>query len=211
LEEFGKRLSRYHARIGTIYCPIKTEVIFPLNVQIILTKALIDALGCGLHGSTTSSGLMMRDFVLEQGGTPESGVWVLSEKSAHGMRSCIVLLLYIVLIFGDHSRAKIHPGAVVIPTALALAEKYQASGQTIMKAIAAGDLETMNRCQFGQQNLRRARTRGWHLTGTCGTFAAAASSECDDGFRCKDNYKCFGFSRHSVCWSMGFYGRWSYE
>ena len=41
-----------------------------------------------------------------------------------------------------------------------------------MTAIAAG-YETMNRVSLAA-NPSRARMRGWHLTGTCGTFAAAA-------------------------------------
>jgi 2-methylcitrate dehydratase PrpD len=41
-----------------------------------------------------------------------------------------------------------------------------------MTAIAAG-YETMNRVSLAA-NPGRARMRGWHLTGTCGTFAAAA-------------------------------------
>ena len=144
----------------------------PQSTQTVLTKALIDALGCGLYGLTTPWGLMMREFVLEQGGSPEAGVWGTREKVS--ARNAVLFGATAVhsFDFDDHSRAKIHPGAIVIPTALALAEKYQVSGQTIMTAIAAG-YETMNRVSLAA-NPSRARMRGWHLTGTCGTFAAAA-------------------------------------
>ena len=164
----------------------------PANVQIVLTKALIDALGCGLHGSTTSWGLMMRDFVLEQGGAPESGVWGIGQKVS--ARNAVLFGATAVhsFDFDDHSRAKIHPGAIVIPTALALAEKYQASGQTIMKAIAAG-YETMNRVSLAA-NPSRARMRGWHLTGTCGTFAAAAVASVMMGLDAKTTTSALGLA-----------------
>jgi 2-methylcitrate dehydratase PrpD len=144
----------------------------PASTQTVLTKALIDALGCGLYGLTTPWGLMMREFVLEQGGPPESTVWGTQEKVS--ARNAVLFGATAVhsFDFDDHSRAKIHPGAIVIPTALALAEKYQSSGQAIMMGIAAG-YETMNRVSLAA-NPGRARMRGWHLTGTCGTFAAAA-------------------------------------
>src|SRR5690606_25468203 len=74
--------------------------------------------------------------------------------------------------FDDHSRAKIHPGALVVPVVLALAERERVGGELMLAAMAAG-YETMNRVSQAF-NPSRARMRGWHLTGTAGTFAAAA-------------------------------------
>lgn len=138
----------------------------------ILKKALIDAIGCGLYGLTTPWGIKMRDFALEQGGSPESAVW--RSNQLVSVRNAVLFNSTAIhsFDFDDHSRAKIHPGAIVIPVALALGEKYKSSGETILTAIAAG-YETMNRISLAS-NPSRARTRGWHLTGTCGTFASAA-------------------------------------
>ena len=146
----------------------------PEATQHILAKALIDALGCGLYGLTTPWGRIMREFAQEQQGPGEAGLWggqmrvsvansvLLSGTAIHGFD------------FDDHSRAKIHPGAVVVPVALALAEREKANGRVLMTAMAAG-YETMNRVSQAA-NPSRTRMRGWHLTGTTGTFAAAATA-----------------------------------
>jgi 2-methylcitrate dehydratase PrpD len=145
------------------------------HTQDILAKALIDALGCGLYGLTTPWGRIMADFAREQQGPAESALW------GGGVR---VSALNSVLAagtaihsfdFDDHSRAKIHPGALVVPVVLALAERQHTDDVgTLLAAMAAG-YEAMNRASQAA-NPSRARMRGWHLTGTVGTFAAAAAA-----------------------------------
>jgi 2-methylcitrate dehydratase PrpD len=146
----------------------------PADTQAVLGRALIDAIGCGLYGLTTPWGRTIRDFAREQGGPPETGLW----GSQTRISACNSVLASGTAIhsfdFDDHSRAKIHPGAVVIPVALSLAERCGADGATAMTAIAAG-YETMNRVSLAA-NPARARMRGWHLTGTAGTFGAAAAA-----------------------------------
>ena len=73
----------------------------------------------------------------------------------------------------DYHQAKLHPGAVVIPAAIAMAEKLDASGERLVTAIAAG-YEVMIRTSLAL-NPSAARLRGWHLTGVCGPFGAAAA------------------------------------
>jgi 2-methylcitrate dehydratase PrpD len=73
----------------------------------------------------------------------------------------------------DYHNAKLHPGAVVIPAALAMAEKLDADGEKLVTAIAAG-YEVMIRSSLAL-NPSAARLRGWHLTGVCGPFGAAAA------------------------------------
>lgn len=178
-----KVLSKQHRGItlelAKFISQLKPEHI-PAATREVLTKALIDAIGCGLYGLTTPWGQMMRDFALEQGGPEDSGVWGTSKRVS--VRNSVLSSATAIhsFDFDDHSRAKIHPGAIVIPLALALGEKYQASGKMILTAITAG-YETMNRISLAA-NPGRARMRGWHLTGTCGTFAAAAVASVIMGF-----------------------------
>jgi 2-methylcitrate dehydratase PrpD len=73
----------------------------------------------------------------------------------------------------DYHQAKLHPGAVVIPAAVAMAEKLGSSGEQLVTAIAAG-YEVMIRSSLAL-NPSAARLRGWHLTGVCGPFGAAAA------------------------------------
>src|SRR5690606_13091866 len=131
--------------------------------------------GCGLHGLSTPWGRIMRDFALEQGGPPQARVWSGGEHRVGVAQSVLAAGTAIHgFDFDDHSRAKIHPGAVVVPVVLALGEHVGASGQQAMIAMAAG-YETMNRVSQAA-NPGRTRMRGWHLTGTAGTFAAAAAA-----------------------------------
>ncbi|SPC12279.1 MmgE/PrpD family protein [Cupriavidus oxalaticus] len=146
----------------------------PKGTRAVLGKALVDALGCGLYGLATPWGRIMAGFARELQGPAEAALWgggvrisavnsVLAGGTAiHGFD------------FDDHSRAKIHPGALVVPVALALAERQRSRGEVILAAMAAG-YETMNRVSQAA-NPGRARMRGWHLTGTTGTLAAAATA-----------------------------------
>ncbi|MBW1993606.1 MAG: MmgE/PrpD family protein, partial [Deltaproteobacteria bacterium] len=69
---------------------------------------------------------------------------------------------------------KLHPGSVVIPAALAIGEKEHIDGISLITAVVSG-YETMTHVSRGA-NPAASRLRGWHLTGTCGTFGAAAAA-----------------------------------
>jgi 2-methylcitrate dehydratase PrpD len=75
--------------------------------------------------------------------------------------------------FDDYHMTKIHPGAVVMPAAVACGENEHCDGKSLLTAIVAG-YETMIHIARGI-NPAASRLKGWHLTGTCGTFAAAAA------------------------------------
>ena len=146
----------------------------PAHTESILAKAVVDAIGCGLYGLTTEWGRILHAFAAEQGGPAEAGLWGGGQRVsvAHSVLASATAIHS--FDFDDHSRAKIHPGAIVVPVALALGERQGADGRQVLRAIAAG-YETMNRVSQAA-NPSRARMRGWHLTGTCGTFAAAATA-----------------------------------
>jgi 2-methylcitrate dehydratase PrpD len=62
----------------------------------------------------------------------------------------------------------------VIPAALTVGESLAASGREVLTAMAAG-YETMIRVSLAT-GPNASRLRGWHLTGTTGTFGAAAAA-----------------------------------
>ena len=76
--------------------------------------------------------------------------------------------------FDDYHQAKIHPGAPVIPAAVAVGESLGASGREVLTAMVAG-YETMIRVSLAT-GPTASRLKGWHLTGTTGTFGAAAAA-----------------------------------
>jgi 2-methylcitrate dehydratase PrpD len=68
--------------------------------------------------------------------------------------------------------APTHVGNVVIPAALALAEREEASGRDLITSIVVG-YEVA--CRIAKA-VGRSHYDRWHATGTCGTFGAAASA-----------------------------------
>lgn len=79
------------------------------------------------------------------------------------------------LDFDDtHARAQLHPGAPVIPAALAAAQMVGASPRRLLSGIVAG-YEVMIRVALGLPPLPHSQ-RGHHLTATTGVFGAVASA-----------------------------------
>jgi 2-methylcitrate dehydratase PrpD len=72
-----------------------------------------------------------------------------------------------------HSDSKAHIGAIVVPAAWVVAEATGASGKDFLQAVIAG-YEVMAR--VGRSiDVASHRKKGWHATGTMGTFGAAAA------------------------------------
>ncbi len=147
----------------------------PDRLQHVLQDALTDAVGCGLFGLTTPACAIVQDYAAEQAGPPVASLWCGAGTMVSAGNAALAAGTAIHgFDFDDHHRSKIHPGAAVIPAALALAEKHHADGATFLQALAAG-YETMVRVSLAA-NPNSSRMRGWHLTGTTGTFAAAAAA-----------------------------------
>ena len=68
-----------------------------------------------------------------------------------------------------------HSGAVVVPAVCAMAERVRADGRTVLAALVAG-YDVAARVTLGAGGYRAHNDLGWHSTGTCGTFGAAAGA-----------------------------------
>ncbi len=93
----------------------------------------------------------------------------------------------------DFHNAKLHPGAVVIPAALAVAEARGSDMRRLETAIAAG-YEVMIRTSLALDP-SEGRLRGWHLTAICGTYGAAAAAAV-----------LMGLDREKTAWALGLAG-----
>ena len=137
--------------------------------------ALLDTLGCGVYGYATPWAGILLDWA--RAGAPARGEATVWGDAAASLRAADAALVNGVSAHAfeldDYHQAKLHPGAVVIPAALAIAEKQGANGEQLVTAIAAG-YEVMIRSSLAL-NPSAARLRGWHLTGVCGPFGAAAA------------------------------------
>jgi 2-methylcitrate dehydratase PrpD len=135
---------------------------------------LLDAIGCGLHGASQPWARIINRWVLEQEGKCEATLW---RQQFRGSAANVALGLGVMIHsfdFDDYHQAKIHPGAPVIPAAVAVGECLGASGREVLTAMVAG-YETMIRVSLAT-GPNASRLKGWHLTGTTGTFGAAAAA-----------------------------------
>lgn len=72
-----------------------------------------------------------------------------------------------------HLQTVVHPGAPIVPAALAMAEHTGADGQDLLTAVAVG-VEVALR--FADGICPEHFDRGWHLTGTAGHVGAAVAA-----------------------------------
>ena len=72
-----------------------------------------------------------------------------------------------------HFPTVIHPSAPIIPAAFAVAEREGATGLDVLAATVLG-IEAC--CRVGLSVYPNHYDAGWHITGTCGVFGAAASA-----------------------------------
>lgn len=114
------------------------------------------------------------------------------------------------LDFDDtHRRASLHPGTVIIPAALAMAERAGVDGKTLISAIVAGyDVG----CKVSTALTPKSHyDRGFHPSATTGVFAATAAGALILGFDENKLKNAFGINGSQVAGSMQFLenGAWN--
>ncbi|MGB4438615.1 MAG: MmgE/PrpD family protein [Sedimentibacter sp.] len=156
-----------------------TELEFEDLQQNTIDKAkmvIIDYLSAILAGHDKSSLLSDKliELILQNGGVEEATIIGTKEKVplinaafANGVLS------HVVELDDGHRLAKGHPGVVVVSSALPTAEYLGSTGKDLITAIVAGyDVFVRIASSVNPSHLNR----GFHTTGTCGTFAAATAA-----------------------------------
>ena len=119
--------------LGIKYASLPTEVIRQVK------RCLLDLIGATLAGTLTRAGRMVGDLAREMGGKPEATVAGFREKVPVPSAVLVNTTLASSLDLDDGYRlVKGHPGAFVVPAALALCERDGRSGKDCLAAIAAG-------------------------------------------------------------------------
>jgi 2-methylcitrate dehydratase PrpD len=165
-------------KVSAIYADFVTGTGFgnlsPETVQ--QTKKLIlDLIGVSLAGyQAMAFPKMVVDYVLELGGKPEATV-IQSNKKIPALHAALAnaSCAHALDMDDGHRFAASHPGAVIIPAALAAAELVGASPRELITGIVAG-YEVMIR--IGKAITPSSLNRGFHITGITGTFGAAAAA-----------------------------------
>lgn len=146
----------------------------PPRAREVVRIAILDTLGAGVYGFETPWAQMLLAWARRGGNAGEATVWGETKASLRTADAAMVNgTASHAFELDDYHNAKLHPGAVVVPAAIAMAEKLNSSGAELVTAIAAG-YEVMIRTSLAL-NPSATRLRGWHLTGVCGPFGAAAA------------------------------------
>ena len=134
-----------------------------------------DLLGAALPGvSELSSQAILRAVTAEGGRAQAATIWGSGRVASMGTASLVNgAIAHALELDDDHRLGTVHPGAVVVPAALASAEAVGCDGKTFLRAVLLGYEIT---CRAGESFLGRQYYRGFHPTSTCGVFGAAVAS-----------------------------------
>ncbi|MEM9622733.1 MAG: MmgE/PrpD family protein [Pseudomonadota bacterium] len=137
-------------------------------------QAILDFIGVTVAGMEEPLARMLRDDAREQGGHPQATVIGTDERVSVQQAALINGAAGHAHDYDDVQMAMSgHPTVPVAPTVLALAEHHQLPGADLLTAFVAGvDTE----CILGRYAGPAHYQKGWHATGTLGSFGAAAGA-----------------------------------
>lgn len=133
-------------------------------------ECFTDFLGVALRGSRTKSGRAMEEITYP---CDESTILGYGRTSALEAGLANGVFAHSMDLDDGHRKAMLHPGACVIPTALSICEARDRSGKELIESLVAGYQVAI---AVGMMVNPEHRKMGFHSTGTCGTFGAAAAS-----------------------------------
>mgnify|MGYP000854492566 CR=1 FL=1 len=142
----------------------------PLKVIDQTKLCFLDFLGVTLRGSKSDSVNAINNIIREN---DESTI--INGMQATALDASLVngIAAHSLDLDDGHRTAQLHPGSCVIPAALALCEAQNKSGKDLITSIVAGYEITIS---LGMLINPEHRNKGFHSTGTCGTFGAAAAA-----------------------------------
>lgn len=144
----------------------------PAHVRRQAGKLITDAIGAGIFGAATPQGdaiFSIARLHYRQGSAP---IWGRAEELEAAGAALVNAAQAHSFELDDYVPAgKTHPGAVIVPAALAIASEDTTGEELVTAVVAAYDV--MCRVAFAfPPNL--ARRRGFHITGVSGPFGSAA-------------------------------------
>jgi 2-methylcitrate dehydratase PrpD len=141
---------------------------------------VLDWVGCAVLGGQSEAGRAIREGLRGLGGTPAGGTAEFGPAHAIGLGPTGLLPAVLmngalgnILEMDDvHRTSILHPGPVVVPAALALAEARGATAEDFLAAVVRG-YEAVIRIG---RSVGPGHYKFFHNTATCGPFGAAAAA-----------------------------------
>ncbi|WP_233834141.1 MmgE/PrpD family protein [Paraburkholderia sp. ZP32-5] len=143
----------------------------PADVVRLAKDCLIDALGAALYGHEVEAGQAALRYVADAAAGPCAIVGTSRRVAPDAAAFAGGVLVHAAEL--DSLRqpgAGVHPGAALVPAALAAAQAGGASGRELLAALVAG-IEVLFR--IGSATKHSAEARGFHAPGLTGPFGAA--------------------------------------
>ena len=155
---------------------------------------LLDGIGCLLAGVAAGPGRSAAEFVRQLESTSAQATVYAGQTRGTVRDAAFVnaMTLYSIGLNDIHKPSVSHPGACIIPAVLAIGEWRSIGGSDLIAALVAG-YEVMGR--VGRSVTPSHRERGFHPTGTYGTFGAAAAAA-----------RLFGFAADATANTLGIAG-----
>ncbi|MEM0449881.1 MAG: MmgE/PrpD family protein [Methanomassiliicoccales archaeon] len=138
-------------------------------------KLVLDLIGVSLAGyKLMEFPKILSNYLQNLGGEPEATI-IQAKKKYPAINAALVnaVCAHSIDMDDGHRFAALHPGAVVIPTALAATELSEATTKEMITGIVVG-YEIM--IHLGWAINPSSLNRGFHTTGIIGPFAAAATA-----------------------------------
>jgi 2-methylcitrate dehydratase PrpD len=145
----------------------------PERVREYCKDLLLDALACALAGHAGEDTFRVSHFVSQLAQSNESTVIGGDRLSLTGATMLNGFLITAVSMCDVYRPTATHLQPVIVPPALAVAERDGATGRDLLVALVSG-FETATRIAAGI-DYAAFRKRGWHGPGTIGPFGAAAA------------------------------------
>ncbi len=160
-------LVSYMARAGST--PVPPQVLAKAKHHV------LDTIAAMISGATIKPGQFALRYVEQLGGKPEAQV----VGSGHLTSAINAALANGMLAHADETddsngSAGIHPGCAVIPAAMAMAEREDASGEAFLRAMILGyDIGSRTTKALGREAMRARNHLPFSIGGTLGATAAA--------------------------------------
>jgi 2-methylcitrate dehydratase PrpD len=138
-------------------------------------KTILDLLGAALTSYGERSSQVLIDFIASLGGSEEATIFIKKKRKFPAMNAALAngFCANALEMDDGHRFGVIHPGAVVIPAAMATAEMMQTNGKNLIQGIVVG-YEIMLR--IAKASGPSIMKRGLNPTGVISPFGAAAAS-----------------------------------
>lgn len=145
----------------------------PQAVVTMTTHCVLDTLGVALAGTDEPAARIVRQTLAAEHADGPARIWGTSQSTAASAAATVNGTAAHALDFDDWAPGSgIHPSAPILPALVAVGEEIGCSGEQLIAAYVAG-YEVQER--IGMAIGPSHYARGFHTTGTVGTFGAATA------------------------------------